>query len=464
VLAYWGRGLLWSYRPSFIQQNDVDLALDSHVLLFTLGIALLTGALFGAAPAIKASSPDLADTLKAGGRGNSVGWRSNPVRSLLVVVETALALVALTGAGLFLRSQQNAQKIDLGFESEKLFMMAVDLGALHYTEGQAQQFYRSVVERASSAPGVQSATIAANFPMGGGFARTVFPEGQDEASGYRGTLTTIDSVTPNYFDTLRIPILEGHEFTDNDRKETRQVAVVSDAMAKHFWPNESAVGKRFHFFGDTGLREIVGVSGNTVQNQIGDPPQPVVYLPMTQEYSPFATVQVRTKGDPNAVIGTVRGVVQSLDTNLAITNVLTIREIISQALWAPRMGAALLTLFGVLALILAAVGVYGVLSYSVNQQRHEIGIRRALGAQEGDVMRLVAGQGMRLTVAGLVLGLLLSVVFARLLASLLFGVSAMDPWTFAAVTTVLLIVALVACYIPARRALQVDPLVALRYD
>ena len=464
VLAYWGRGLLWSYRPSFIEQNDVDLALDSHVLLYTLGIALFTGALFGAAPAIKASSPDLADTLKAGGRGNSVGWRSNPVRSLLVVVETALALVALTGAGLFLRSQQNAQKIDLGFESEKLFMMAVDLGALHYKEGQAQQFYRSVVERASSAPGVQSATIAANFPMGGGFGRTVFPEGQDETSGYRGTLTTIDSVTPNYFDTLRIPILEGHGFTDNDRKETRQVAVVSDAMAKHFWPNESAVGKRFHFFGDTFLREIVGVSGNTVQGQIGDPPQPVVYLPMTQEYSPFATVQVRTKGDPNAVIGTVRGVVQSLDTNLAITNVQTIREIISQALWAPRMGAALLTLFGVLALILAAVGVYGVLSYSVNQQRHEIGIRRALGAQEGDVMRLVAGQGMRLAVAGLVLGLLLSVVFARLLASLLFGVSAMDPWTFAAVTTVLLVVALVACYIPARRALQVDPLVALRYD
>ena len=310
VLAYWGRGLLWSYRPSFIQQNDVDLALDSHVLLFTLGIALLTGALFGAAPAIKASSPDLADTLKAGGRGNSVGWRSNPVRSLLVVVETALALVALVGAGLFIRSQQNAQKIDPGFESEKLFVMAVDLGALHYKEGQAQQFYRSVVERASSAPGVQSATIAANFPMGGGFSRTVFPEGQDEASGYRGTLTTTDSVAPNYFDTLRIPILEGHGFTDNDRKETRQVAVVSDAMAKHFWPNESAVGKRFHFFGDTGLREIVGVSGNTVQNQIGDPPQPVVYLPMTQEYSPFATVQVRTKGDPDAAIGTVRSVVQ----------------------------------------------------------------------------------------------------------------------------------------------------------
>jgi predicted permease len=464
VIAYWGRGVLWSYRPSFIEQNDVDLALDSHVLLFTLGIALITGALFGAAPAIKASSPDLADTLKAGGRGNSVGWRSNPVRSLLVVVETALALVALIGAGLFIRSQQNAQKIDPGFESEKLFMMAVDLGALHYKEGQAQQFYRSIVERASIAPGVESATIAANFPLGGGFSRTIFPEGQDEASGYRGTLTTTNSVAPNYFDTLRIPLLEGRPFTDNDRMDTRLVAIVSEAMAKHFWPNERAVGKRFHFFGDANLREIVGVSANTVVGQIGEPAQPVAFLPMTQEYSPFATVQVRTKGEPESAIGTVRSVVQSLDTNLAITNVQTIREIMSQALWAPRMGAALLTLFGGLALLLAAVGVYGVLSYSVNQQRHEIGIRRALGAQEGDVMRLVAGQGMRLAVAGLALGLLLSGILARLMTSLLFGVSAMDPWTFLGVTTVLLIVALVACYIPARRALQVDPLVALRYD
>jgi putative ABC transport system permease protein len=434
------------------------------VLLFTLGIALLTGALFGAAPAFKASAPDLADALKAGGRGNSVGWRSNPVRSLLVVVETALALVALVGAGLFIRSQQNAQRIDPGFESEKLFVMAVDLGALHYTEGQAQQFYRSVVERANSAPGVQTATVAENLPMGGGFSRTVFPEGQDEASGYRGTLTLTDSIEPNYFDTLRIPILEGRAFTDNDRKDRQLVAVVSQAMAKHFWPNESAVGKRFHFFGDTVLREIVGVSGNTVVNQIGDPPQPVAYLPMAQEYSTFATVQVRTTGEPEAAIGTVRSVVQSLDTNLAITDVQTIREIMNQALWAPRMGAALLALFGGLALVLAAVGVYGVLSYSVNQQRHEIGIRRALGAQEGDVMRLVAGQGMLLAVAGLVLGLLLSGLFARLLASLLFGVSAMDPWTFLGVTTILLVVALIACYIPARRAVQVDPLVALRYD
>ena len=386
------------------------------------------------------------------------------MRSLLVVFETALAMIALIGAGLFIRSQQNAQRIDPGFESEKLFMLAVDVGALHFTEGQGQQFYRAAAERAATAPGVQSATVASNFPVGGGLGRTVFPEGQDETTGYRGTLTLLDSITPTFFDTLRIPVLRGRTFTDNDRKDTLKVAIVNQAMAKHFWPNEEALGKRFHFFGEPDLRQIVAVVANTVVNQIGEDPQPVAYLPMTQGYSPFATVQVRTTGKPEAVIATVRGEVQSLAPNLAITNVQTIHEIMSQALWAPRMGAALLTLFGVLALVLAGVGVYGVLSYSVNQQRQEIGIRRALGAQEGHVLRLVVGQGLRLAVVGLVVGLVLAALFTRMLASLLFGVSSTDPWTFLSVTTVLALVAVIACYVPARRAIQVDPLVALRYD
>jgi putative ABC transport system permease protein len=464
IIAYWARSVLWSFRPAFIQQSDVDLSLDAHVLLFTLGIALFTSALFGAIPAIKASSPDLADTLKAGGRGNSVGWRANPMRSLLVVVETSLAVVALIGAGLFIRSQQHAQRVDPGFESQKLFMMAFDLGALHYNEGKAQQFFRAAVERSSTVPGVFVTTVAANFPIGGGFGRTIFPEGQDETTGYRGTLTTLNSVMPTYFETLCIPVVGGRVFSDTDRKDTQLVAIVNQAMAKHFWPDQDAVGKRFHFFDEPNLREVVGVVKNTVVNQIGEAPQPVAYLPMTQEYSPTATLQVRTTSRPEATISAVRNSIQSLDPNLAITNVQTIHEMMDQGLWAPRMAAALLTLFGVLALVLAAIGVYGVLSYSVNQQRHEIGIRRALGAQASDVLRLVAGQGLRLAVVGLALGLLLAFAFTRALASLLFDVSATDPMTFAGVTTILLAVSLLACYLPARRATTVDPLVALRYD
>jgi putative ABC transport system permease protein len=242
------------------------------------------------------------------------------------------------------------------------------------------------------------------------------------------------------------------------------VVIANEAMAKHFWPNENAVGKRFHFFGDPTLREIVGVVRNTVVNNIGEEPQPVAYLPLMQNYSPLATVAVRTSGRPEAVISAVRSQVQSLDTNLALTQIQTIEEVIGQGLWAPRMGAALLAVFGGLALVLAIIGVYGVLSYSVNQQTREIGIRMAMGAQTGRVLRLVVGQGMRLAGAGLVLGLLVAFAAMRVLGSLLFGVSAHDPLTFGAVSLVLAIAAVLACYIPARRATKVDPIIALRYE
>jgi predicted permease len=464
AVAYAGRTILWSFRPPFIRDSDLDLGFDSHVLLFTLTIALLTAVLIGVAPAFNAARPNIIEVLKVGGRGNTVGWASSPFRSILVVTEIALALVALIGAGLFIRSMQNAQRIDPGFESTNLFMFNFDLGALHYDEGRGQQFFRAAIERAKASPGVESATIADAPPLIGGFARTIFPEGQDEASGYRGTLTQLNDIAPNYFETMRIPLVGGREFTDGDRATTNPVAIANEAMAKHFWPNESAVGKRFHFFGDPTLREIVGIARNTVVNNIGEEPQPLAYLPLTQNYSPAATMQVRTSGRPEAVISTVRSQVQSLDTNLALTNVQTIGELLSQGLWAPRMGAALLAVFGGLALILAVIGVYGVLSYSVNQQTREIGIRMAMGAQTAGVLRLVVGQGMRLAVVGLVLGLLVAFGAMRLLASLLFGVSAHDPVTFSVVSLVLAVAAVLACYIPARRATKVDPIIALRYE
>jgi predicted permease len=464
AIAYWGRTVLWSFRPPFIAEHDIDLSLDSHVLVFTLGIILVTGLLFGLAPAVKASDPDLIETLKVGGRGNAVGWTRNRLRGLLVVTEIALALVAMIGAGLFIRSMQNAQRVDPGFESKNLFTMTVDLGALHYNEGRGQEFYREAIERASGVPGVAAATVGSAFPLSGGFARTIYPEGQDEGTGYRGTLTQLNDVTPSYFETLRIPLIRGRGFSESDRLGTTPVAIASAAMAKHFWPGEDAVGKRFHFFGDPTLREVVGVAKDTVVNEIGEEPEPLVYLAMAQDYSAGATLQVRTLGDPGALIGTVRSQIQALDTNLAITDVQTIETIMSQGLWAPRMGAALLTLFGGLALILAAVGVYGVLSYSVNQQSHEIGIRMALGAQPGDVLRLVVGQGLRLTLAGIALGLAGAFGFARVMASLLYGVTPTDAVTFISVTGLLCVIALMACCIPARRAMRVDPMTALRYE
>ncbi len=464
AIAYAGRTLLWSFRPPFIQQNDIDLSLDSNVLIFTLGISLVTGLLFGVAPAIKASVPDLAETLKLGGRGGSVGWGRNNLRSLLVVSEIALSVVALVGAGLFIRSMRDAQKMDPGFESKNLFMLAFDLGALHYDEGRGQQFLRSAVERANATPGVKASAIASDFPLGGGLARTVFPEGEDEATGYRGTLTQLDDISPGYFEALRIPLIRGRLFTDADRPGTTTIAIINEAMAKKFWPNQDALGKRFHFFGDTMLREVVGIARNSVVNAIGEVPPPLVYLPLTQDYAPAATLQVQTAGKPEAVIAGVRAQIQSLEPNLAITNVQTIGEIIDQGLWAPEMGAALLTLFGGLALVLAAVGVYGVLAYSVTQQTREIGIRMAMGAERADVLGLVVGQGLKLTGVGLAAGILVALALTRKLSSLLFGVSAYDPLTYASVILVLVFVALLACYIPARRATRVDPLVALRYE
>ena len=464
AIAYVGRTVLWSFRPPFIQQNDIDLSFDLRVLLFTLGVSIFTGLLFGLAPAFRASIPDLAETLKLGGRGGSVGWGRNKVRGLLVVSEIALSVVALIGAGLFIRSMRDAQKMDPGFESKNLFMLAFDLGALHYDEGRGQQFLRSAIERANATPGAKAAAVASNFPLGGGFARTVFPEGEDESTGYRGTLTQLDDVSVGYFDALRIPLLRGRRFTDADRKETARVAIINEAMAKKFWPNQEAIGKRFHFFGDTGLLEVVGIVRNSVVNAIGEVPPPLVYLPVTQDYAPAATIQVQTTGRPEAVIAGVRAQIQSLEPNLAITNVQTIQQIIDQGLWAPEMGAALLALFGGLGLVLAAVGVYGVLAYSVTQQTREIGIRMAMGAERSHVLGLIVGQGLKLTAAGLVLGVLVALALTRQLSSLLFGVSAYDPWAYGSVVLILVFVALLACYIPARRATRVDPLVALRYE
>jgi predicted permease len=455
---------LWSFRPPFLDDGSIDLSFDSRVLFFTLAISLLTGLVFGIIPALKASNTDLNEVLKAGGRGGTMGWAHNRMRSLLVVSEVALALVALIGAGLFLRSMQKAQEINPGFEGKNLFQYNFDLSGLRYTPDHGQQFFRDALEHAKSVPGVADAAISSNGVIGGGLAGTIFRDGEQADPNNRGTLVSFDDVMPGYFSALRIPTLSGRDFTDFDRENTKNVVIINKAMADLVWPGQDPLGKRFTIVVDPNQYEVVGVVGTTLVGQVGEDPQPVAYFAMRQQYSPFASIIVRTTGDPEAVMGAVRAQVNELDRNLALTNGQTVGQLLAQGLWAARMGAALLGLFGVLALILASIGIYGVLSYSVTQRTSEIGIRMALGAQAPEVLKLVLRQGMLLAGVGVLVGVAIALPITRFASSLLYGVSVWDPVTYVSITLLLMAVAFLACYVPARRATRIDPLVALRFE
>lgn len=467
LIAFWGRKLLWSFRPPFLADGSIDLAFDARVLFFTLAISVLTGLVFGIIPALKASNTDLNDVLKAGGRGGTMGWAHNRMRSLLVVSEIALALVALVGAGLFLRSMQKAQEISLGFESKDLFQYNFDLGALRYEQNHGEQFFLDAVQRAKSVPGVADATVSADGLFGGsggGVSATIFREGEQTDPNNRGTLVTLDDVMPGYFVALRIPTLSGRDFTEFDRENTTQVVIVNKAMADLIWPGQDPIGKHFFIVVDPHKYEVIGEVGTTVIGAVGEDPQPVAYFPLRQQYAPQDSLIVRTTGNPEALMGAVRSQINVLDPNLALTGGQTISQLLGQGLWAARMGAALLGLFGLLALILASIGIYGVLAYSVTQRTSEIGIRMALGAQSQQVLKLVLRQGLLLSGFGVVVGIAIALPLSLLASSLLYGVSVWDPVTYASITLLLTSVALLACYIPARRATRIDPLIALRFE
>jgi predicted permease len=468
LVAYWGRDLLWSFRPPFLNDAALALSIDTGVLLFTLGVSLATGMLFGLLPALKASSPDLNETLKAGGRSGTMALGGGRLRSLLVVSEVGLALVALAGAGLFLRSMWQAQAIDPGFETRRMALMNFNLGAQGYEESNAQEFYRQAVERVARLPMVESASVAANPPFGGGFARTTFPEGADTSDRRAGQLTTVNSVDPHYFRTLGMPLLAGRDFTEHDRPGSTMVAILNQAAAARFFPDQDPISRRISFWGETWRIEIVGLVRDAKQFTLGEEAQAVIYLPIQQHFSPQVTLFSRTAGDPEPAIAAIRAEVQALDRNLPLTNVQPMAAVLEGVLWAPRMGAGLLGVFGALALLLAAVGIYGVMAQTVAQRTPEIGVRMALGARPGDVLGLVLRRGMALAgigiAAGLAAGGFISALAAQQLGELLFGVRPFDPVTFAAVALLLGAVAAAACVIPARRAMRVDPVVALRYE
>ena len=469
LLAYWLLDLLGTADLQLpIPIDDGSLEVDARVLTFTALLALTTGVLFGLAPAIQASRPDVVPVLKnetvpAGAGRRGVSGMIN-LRQALVIVQVALSLVSLIAAGLFLRSLNSAQAADTGFETRGVLVMTVNLGREGYTPERGQLFYQQVVDRVGGLPGVQRAAVASNPPLGGGFLRSVFPEGMDTTTQDR-ILVQVNSVSPGYLDAIDVPLLRGRDFTEADKTGAPLVVVINETMAERFWPGRDALGKRFKFFGDEAFTTVIGIAKDAKYNGVAEDPIPFIYQPLRQNYAPAATLHVRGAMDASSLAAAVRQRVLEVDSTLSVFNVRTLQDQVAESLAPLRINVIVLTTFGLLALLLASIGLYGVASYSVAQRTREIGVRMALGAQPSSVLRLVLGHGLLLVGFGLALGLLLAAALTGVVPEgLLPNVSARDPWTFAGTSLLLAIVAAIASYIPARRATRIDPLVALRTE
>ena len=467
AVAVLARNVLWSFRPPFLlTDNNLELSLDSHVLLFALFVSLATGIVFGLLPALQSSRPNLVSELKERAGTEVFSGRRFSGRSAFVMLQFALSLVALIGAGLFLVSLRNAQKIEPGFDTHNLGMLSFDLGAMNYDPARVREFQRRALEAVQPLPGVTSLTLATNVPLFGGAAisRSVFPEGEEGTSTRNGILTQTDNIAPDYFQTLGIPIVRGRQFDSSDREDSPKVAIINQAAAHRFWPDQDPIGKRFKFFGEPYVVQVVGVARDAKYGTLGEEPTPYLYLPLIQTPSPALTLFFRTSGDPRVALASVRERVQALDRNLPLANVWPIGEVISQALWAAKFAASLLSIFAALAMILAAVGVYGVVAYSVGQRVREIGIRMALGATRDNIVGMIVRQSSVSLAIGLAVGFVAAFALARMITGLLYGVSAGSPLPFALLPLLLALVGLAATYIPARRATKVNPIVALRQE
>jgi predicted permease len=464
-LALVGRDLMWRFRPPQLPADGMDISLDWHVMAFTFLVAIGTGLLFGLAPAMQSSRPDLVSELKERAGGDlRKGTRFN-VRDVLISLQVAICLIALVGAGLFLLSLRNAREMDPGFDTNNLAMLSFDLGALNYDIARGREFERRALEAAQNAPGIRTAALSNTIPLfNGGFGRTLFREGEDSNNGQSGHVAQISEISPEYFKTMGIPLVRGENFDSTVREDSPRVTIINETAAKQIWPNEDPIGKRFKFFKDTEFTKVIGIARDSKYNTLGEQAWPYMYVPLIQTNETAVTIFFRTQGDPRSVLSTVRTEVQAMDRNLPITNVWPIGEVISQSLWASSFGASLLGVFAIIAMVLCAVGIYGVVGYSVGQRIREFGIRLALGAQPSDVLMMVLKQSAVIMAAGLGLGLVAAFLLARLIVTFLYGVNANSPLAFLAMALVLAAVGVSASYIPARRAAKVDPMVALHYE
>jgi predicted permease len=469
LLAYWLTYLMQGFIP-VLQYNIVSdfFGIDSRALIFTLVVSLATGIVFGLAPAWHASKPDLVPVLKGDvNTGESGKRRRFTLRNTLVVAQVALSLVVLVCGGLFVRSFRNAQRMDPGFGAQNVLLMSFNPQLIGYDEQQNKDFFRKVVEGVRAMPGVEAASMARLAPLGDSSNSNgpILREGETLERGSAGRYIMNTAVTPGYFQTLQIPLIEGRDFDDRDRKGSPRTLVINQRMAEIMWPGQSGLGKRILIGTDSrDSLEVVGIVKTGKYRSLSEDPRPFYYYPTMQRGPTSMTLFVRTIGDPRALVNPVRNYVQTLDRRMPVFAVKTMTEHMTYALWAPKMAASLSMAFGLVALLLSAIGLYSVMAYVVSQRTREVGIRMALGAQRRDVLRLMTIYGMSLAVIGVGIGLLLAFGLARALSSMLIGIGVYDVWIFLSVPVLLALVAAAACFFPARRATKVDPLVALRYE
>jgi macrolide transport system ATP-binding/permease protein len=455
---------LWKLLPGGKPQG-LNFSLDGRVLLFTLGLSVVATLIFGLVPSLQVSNPRQMSALRdrTDSQGGAGRWYG--LRGILVMAQIAFSLIALVGSALFIHSLRNAEQLDTGFETKHELLVFLDPSRQNYQQERTEQYYRDAAEKVRALPAVADAGIANSAPFSVSASYTTFPEGADTSDLRNASQFPVVAVGPGYFSAAGIPLLRGRDVNDFDDPQMDQVVVINQALADRLWKGQDPIGRRLTCLaGQTLQAEVIGVVGNVKVRTLEESPEPILYFSLKQMYFPNAVLYVRTKGDPNAALSSVRSAVQSVGSAIPLDRPVTVSSLMDQMVSGSRLAAELLMGFGALAVLLAAVGTYGVMSYSVSQRTQEIGIRMALGAQRGDVMRLILQNGMAMVIAGVVAGLAASVFFTRSINSLLYGIGSFDLASFFAAAAVLITVALVACWVPARRAMRVDPVVALRYE